>query len=79
MAMRTKSFESRLERPPGSTAFQVVAVVKVKKLQHKLHTYCCSNGVVAVVVVVVVVVVAVDVVAVVSGPRLCRTNINIGK
>ena len=57
MAMRTKSFESRLERPPGSTAFQVVAVVKVKKLQHKLHTYCCSNGVVAVVVVVVVVVV----------------------
>ena len=78
MAMRTKSFESRLERPPGSTAFQVVAVVKVKKLQHKLHTYCCSNGVVAVVVVVVVVVAA-DVVAVVSGPRLCRTNINIGK
>ena len=71
MAMRTKSFESRLERPPKSTVFQVLAVVKVKKLQHKLHRYCCSNGVVVTVVVVVVVV------AVVSGPRLCRTNINI--
>ena len=47
----------------------------MKKLQHKLHSYCCSNGVVAVVVVAVVV--AVVVVAVVSGPRLCRDNINI--